>query len=348
MFYIKCKNYLQQCVRNWKRVVLWTALFLCFTALSAVLWIVSYGYSKGPAAESETAIIDIPKGTSVRGISHILGESAIIHDDIRFLLLAKWQGVSGRLQAGEFRLETGKTPLEVLDALVIAQPVQHAVTIPEGLRADEIASIFAGDGWCDKAKYEELIRDEKFIASTGLGKFTSLEGFLYPDTYYLTKEMRGAEKIIQIQVKRFQEVWSVLVEDYEIKPDLYETVTLASIVEKETADSSERPLIASVFQNRLQKGMKLQSDPTVVYGIENFQAPITKTHLLTATPYNTYVIPALPAGPIANPGRASLDAVLNPAEAEFLYFVSKNDGTHQFSTNLTDHNKAVQKYQRKK
>jgi UPF0755 protein len=309
---------------------------------------VSYGYSNGPHADSETAIIDIPKGTSVRGISHILGEAALIDDDIRFLLLAKWQGVSGKLRAGEFRLDTGKTPLEVLEALVKAQPVQHAVTIPEGLRAEEIAAIFAGDGWCDKKRYEKLVRDEDFIASTGFSQFTSLEGFLYPDTYYLTKEMRGAEIVIQMQVKRFQEVWATLVEDYDTEPDLYETVTLASIVEKETADSSERPLIASVFQNRLQKGMRLQSDPTVVYGIENFQAPITKTHLLTETPYNTYVIPALPAGPIANPGRASLHAVLNPVEAEFLYFVSKNDGTHQFSTNLADHNKAVQKYQRKK
>lgn len=332
----------------WKRVVLWTALFLCLGMLLTAGWLTSYGYSTGPDVAAESVVVDIPRGTSLRGISRILGEAEIIEDDIRFLILAKWQGVSSRLRAGEFRVPTGKTPLEVLALLVKAKPVQHVITIPEGLRAEEIAAIFAGDGWCDADIFQELMYDSDFIARLGLSGISSLEGYLYPDTYYLTRDIHGAERIITMQVKRFHDVWQELIDDLETTPDQLQTVILASIVEKETGDGAERPLIASVFHNRLKKGMRLQSDPTVVYGIDNFSGPITKTHLKTPTPYNTYVIPALPAGPIANPGQAALHAVLFPAEADYLYFVSKNDGTHQFSTNLREHNRAVQKYQRKK
>lgn len=305
-----------------------------------------YGYGKGPAAVAESAIIDIPKGTSVRGISKILAEAQIIRDDFRFVLLAKWQGVSSKLRAGEFQIPTGKTPIEVLDLLVKARLVQHAVTIPEGLSADEIAEIFASAGWCDPYVFQELIADTDFISSLGFSGIPNLEGYLYPDTYFLTQDLRGSEKIITLLVNRFQTVWRELVTNLDIEPDQRETVILASIVEKETGDSSERPIIASVFLNRLKSGMRLQSDPTVIYGISNFSGPITKAHLKAQTPYNTYVIPALPAGPIGNPGKAALQAVLNPADGKYLYFVSKNNGTHHFSTNLKDHNNAVQKYQR--
>lgn len=331
----------------WKRVVLWTALFLCLTILPAAGWLMFYGYSRGPVVENDTAVINILKGTSVRGISEILGEARIIRDDVRFVLLAKLQGVSAKLKAGEFQLPTGKTPIEVLKLLASARPVQHVLTIPEGLTAEEIADIFAQDSWCDPYVFQELILDGEFIARLGLSGALSLEGYLYPDTYYLTRDVHGAETVITLLVNRFHTVWEELTHDLEERPDRRKTVILASIVEKETGDSAERPLIASVFQNRLKQGMRLQSDPTVIYGLSDFSGNITKADLKSQTPYNTYVIPALPAGPIANPGKASLQAVLNPAEDNYLYFVSKNDGTHQFSTNLKDHNLAVQKYQRK-
>jgi UPF0755 protein len=331
----------------WKRVVLWTALFLCLTILPAAAWLMLYGYSRGPVVENDSVVITIPKGTSVRGISEILGEAAIIRDDLRFVLLAKWQGVAAKLRAGEFQIPTGKTPLEVLELLVNARQVQHAITIPEGLRAEEIASIFAKEGWCDPYIFNELVLDGEFIAGLGLSGIRSLEGYLYPDTYYLTRDVHGAETVITLLVDRFHAVWGELTTDLKEPPDRQKTVILASIVEKETGDAAERPLIASVFHNRLKQGMRLQSDPTVVYGLSKYSGTISKADLKSETPYNTYVIPALPAGPIANPGKAALQAVLNPSDDTYLYFVSKNDGTHQFSTNLKDHNLAVQKFQRK-
>ncbi len=335
-------------VNTWKRVALWAALFLCMGLVSISGWMYIYANSNGPQAESADSILIIPPGTSMRGIAAILGDAGVIDNDIRFLFLAKWLGVAGKLRAGEFRVPTGMTPVEVLKMLVKAKVVQHAITVPEGLNAQEIAEIFSKRGWCSSETYESLIHDTAFIESLGLAGITSLEGYLYPDTYYLTREIRTAEEIITLQVSRFREVWSELVNDISPEPDMVNTVILASMVEKETGSSPERPLIASVFKNRLKKRMRLQSDPTVVYGVADYSGTITRKHLKTATPYNTYVIDGLPIGPIANPGREALHAVLFPATSKFLYFVSKNDGTHQFSTNLKDHNRAVRKYQRKK
>jgi len=307
-----------------------------------------YADSNGPAGQSEQVVVDIPKGTSVQGIGHILGEAGLIHDDIRFMLLARLKGKATRLKAGEFQLPVGKTPMEILDLLITARPFHYSITIPEGLRGEEIGAIFAAEGWCDPYVFQELMEDEEFIDELGFAGISSLEGYLYPDTYYLTRETRGAKAIILMLVNRFKEVWAEIVSDVDGPvPDQRETVILASIVEKETGDAGERPLIASVFMNRLAKGMKLQSDPTVVYGSGEFNHPITKNDLKNVNPYNTYVIPALPAGPIASPGKAALLAVLHPAQAEYVYFVSKNDGTHYFSKNLREHINAVNKYQRK-
>ena len=334
--------------RLFKRVVLWTTLFLSLITIGIVVWLGSYAMGRNTDIKTDSVIIDIPPGTSVRGISAILGESGLIKDDIRFLIFTRILGVSGKLRAGEFAIATGKNPLEVIDLLVQAVPLQHSVTIPEGLKIEEIAEIFAGQGWCEANEYIKLSRDPSFIEELGLGEMPSLEGYLYPDTYYLTRSKHGPRKLIEMQVTRFHTIWGELTKDLTSAPDMADTVTLASIVEKETGAPSERPLIAGVFHNRLQKGMRLQSDPTVVYGVEGANGPITRSQLRATTPYNTYVIPALPIGPIANPGKDALHAVLNPAETKYLYFVSKNDGTHQFSTNLRDHNRAVQKYQRKK
>jgi len=334
--------------RIWKRVVLWTALFLCLALLAVYGWLMLYANENGPAGSTAQVVVEIPKGTSVQGIGRILGDAGVIQDDIRFMLLARLQGVAAKLRAGEFQLPIGSKPLEILDLLITAKPFHYTITIPEGLRAEEIGAIFAAEGWCDQYVFLELMEDLELIDELGLAGISSLEGYLYPDTYFLTRETRGAKAIIVMLVNRFKDVWGEVVKDMRDQlPDQRETVILASIVEKETGDATERPLIASVFLNRLQKGMKLQSDPTVVYGSGNFRGPITKTDLKSTNPYNTYVIPALPAGPIASPGKAALLAVLHPAEADFLYFVSKNDGTHYFSKDLREHINAVNKYQRK-
>ncbi len=308
----------------------------------------AYVLGKGPTPPENEVIVNIPKGSSVKAIGKILGDAGLIRTDLRFLLLAKFSGYSGRLQAGEFRLRGGQRPGDVIKELAFAKPVQHSVTIIEGLRAKDIAELFAKKGWCDAEKFISLVTDKRFIEILDLENISSLEGYLYPDTYLLTSEMKGAGKIITMLVHRFSTVWAELTAEKDRVINREKMVILASMVEKETAAASERSLIAGVFTNRLARGMRLQSDPTVVYGIENFSGKITRQQLRNPTPYNTYTIPGLPVGPICNPGKEALHAALHPTETKFLYFVSKNDGTHQFSASLSAHNRAVRKYQRKK
>lgn len=323
-------------------------LVLCLIPLALYGWLMQYGHGRSPVDGPERVVVEIPKGSSVRQIGRILGDSGLIDDDFRFLLLARWEKVATRLRAGEFQLPYGKTPIEILHLLATAKPYHYAITVPEGLRGTQIAEIFAANGWCDPTVFQRLMTDSQLLTDLGLGAVPSVEGYLYPDTYFLTRDMRGARTIITLLVRRFQQVWSEITRDLDELPDERETVILASIVEKETGAAAERPLIASVFMNRLRTGMKLQSDPTVMYGSGDFVGPITKAQLQAATPYNTYVIPALPTGPIANPGKDALLAVLHPARADYLYFVSKNDGTHYFSTTLREHINAVNTYQRPK
>lgn len=331
-----------------KRIVPGTILCLSIFVLTVGVWVVIYGVRPGPHTAAETVVVIIPRGSSIRGIGTILADNGVVSEDIRFLLLAKISGYAGRLQAGEFRLDTGRTPFEVLRTLVSAKQVQHSITIPEGLRASEIAEIFSEGGWLDPQSFANLLVNKEFMAKQGFSGLDSLEGYLFPDTYLLTRDINGAEKIIALMVGRFNQVWAEITAKLEEKPDQGKTVILASIVEKETGSAVERPLIAGVFRNRLQLGMKLQSDPTVVYGLENYSGNITRTDLQTPTPFNTYTTAGLPAGPICSPGRQAMLAVLFPASTKDLYFVSKNDGTHHFSATLDEHNNAVQKYQRKK
>ncbi len=323
------------------------ALLFFLAAVAFAGWLLSYAETKGPVASSESVIVTIPRRSSASQIGHILASAGLIHADIRFLILAKITGLSKKFQAGEFRLAFGKKPVDLMRQLSTALPVEHPVTIPEGLRADEIADIFSQGNWCDHDTFLHLIHDTHFISSLGLDGVTDLEGYLFPDTYYLTRMSSNGKNIIRTMVRRFQKVWKRLTKEGTGALSQRQTVILASIVEKETADPGERPMIAAVFLNRLQLGMRLQSDPTVIYGIKNFSGSLTKDDLERYTPYNTYMIPGLPPGPICNPGKGSLEAVLHPAKEPYLYFVSKNDGTHKFSKTLAEHNRAVWKYQKK-
>jgi UPF0755 protein len=329
-----------------RRIVQRTILLLVLVLVLCGGWYSYYVFTPGPQSAVETVIVTIPRGTSVRGIGAILAREGVIRSDIRFLLLAKISGYSSRLQAGEFRLRTGIKPGEVLRELAFARSIEYPITIPEGLRAAEIAEIFGEYGWCNPQKFIRLVSDKSFLAKLGFGHLESLEGYLFPDTYLFTRDIRGAENIIPLMVKRFTEVWSELAAGFDEEQDREKTIILASIVEKETGAPEERPLIAGVFRNRLKLGMRLQSDPTVVYGSKKFAGTISRRDLQTPTPYNTYTLSGLPVGPICNPGKEALKAVLDPTPTSSLYFVSKNNGTHHFSTSLTEHNRAVKKYQR--
>lgn len=334
---------------TFKRVVLWATLFVITGCIVFGGWCLAYIYIPAPEQDHETVTVVIPKGSSVREIASILADAKLVRNDIRFQILTRLKKKASKLQAGEFLLATGQRPGNVIDSLASAQPIQHAVTIPEGKNIKEIASIFCSENrWCDEGSFVSLAEDDAFIKSLGLEGIDKLEGYLFPETYFFTREGLDERKIITMMVNHFKKVWFTLSgRSFDLKNDK-ETIILASIIEKETGSSGERAKIAGVFRNRLKKGMRLQSDPTVIYGLTQYSGTITKKDLKTPHEYNTYVIRGLPPAPICNPGRKAINAALNPEKHDYLYFVSQNDGSHYFSKTLKEHNRAVYKYQRKK
>ena len=330
-----------------KRISLGLVLFLFVAVSGSAVRFNLFALRAADGERGQSVTVLIPKGSSLEDINGLLAEQDLVKKDIRFLLLAKYLGLATKLQAGEFALHRGQTPKELLLELSRAKPIQHPVTIPEGLVIDDIARIFASGGWCDATRFSSLARSQQFMQELGIVEGDSLEGYLYPDTYHLTRKGFDAEGLIRMQVKRYFEVWKKLPVTENSELSAREVLILASMVEKEAGVAAERPVIASVFHNRLKKGMRLQSDPTVMYGIENFSGPLTKSNLRTPTPYNTYTLPRLPAGPICNPGEGALRAVLSPAKTDYYYFVSKGNRQHYFSKTLREHNRAVYKYLRK-
>lgn len=327
------------------RTPLLSLLVVLLVALGGTgLWYWSYLTTVSPG--SGEVVVVLAKGIGVRGIGAVLAGNGLLADDLRYLALVSLSGAKARLKAGEYSIPRGLTPPEVLRLLINGTTLRHHLTVVEGATAEQVATLFARDGWVRQDAFLQLARDPGYIRQLGLEDVPSLEGYLFPETYTLIRQETDAAAVTRMMVDRFLHVWN------EIKtPELHglsrhQLVTLASVVEKETGAAAERPLIARVFLNRLAQKMRLQSDPTVIYGIPAFNGNLTRADLRRATPYNTYLIPALPPGPICNPGRAALEAVLHPAVSDALYFVARNDGTHIFSTNLTDHNRAVETYQR--
>ncbi len=301
-------------------------------------------YLGGAAPGQGEVIVTIPRGLGVRGIGALLEEKGLLANDIRFLVMVQLAGFKGKLQAGEYSIPLGLTPPEVIRLLAKGSTRRHHVTIPEGLTVDQIAALFARDGWGRRDRFLALARDGSFIRGLGI-EANHLEGYLFPETYTFLRHETDESVILRRMVEQFLLVWNRIQPAEQHGLSRHQVLTLASIVEKETAAPGERPLIARVFLNRLTIGMRLQSDPTVIYDIAGHNGNITRADLNRPTSHNTYIIPGLPPGPICNPGQAALEAVLHPEPSSALYFVSKNDGTHVFSTNLTDHNRAVRTYQ---
>lgn len=327
------------------RKLLKISLAVIVTALllsAAHLYITFYT----PASrDSSVKIINIQKGASFRVIASDLEAAGVVKDADSLILAARILGAYTRVKAGEYEFTTDMTAMEVLEYLLKGKVKKHLVTIPEGYNIREIAAVLKDAGLVEEAVFVARAADAGLAASLGLEGRT-LEGYLFPDTYEFTKGM-SADDIIKRMSDKFKAVYSEFENDVKKSGmSMKKAVTLASIIEKETGAEAERDLISSVFHNRLRKGIRLQSDPTVIYSISGFDGNITKRHLSAKTPYNTYVINGLPPGPIANPGRESLRAALNPARTDYLYFVSKNDGTHFFSRSLKEHNKAVHLYQK--
>ncbi|HXI55597.1 MAG TPA: endolytic transglycosylase MltG, partial [Polyangia bacterium] len=313
--------------------------------------------------------VEIPKGATAHDVADRLFAAGLIDRPLVFRLYAGQRGVAGRFKAGRYVLAAPVTPRQILEALVKgAADELVAVTIPEGKNLVEIAEILDAAGIAGKAEIIMRATDASFVAGLGLPG-ASLEGYLFPDTYKLRPRTPAARALIPM-VRRHRQVFEELRAAHakgvvDLKNTLgfddYKIVILASIVEKETGQPQERPRIAQVFINRLRfpsfVPKLLQTDPTIIYGCTvglprsaaclKWDGRIRRIHLDDReNPFNTYTHEGLPPGPIANPGRAALEAVMAPDHTPFLYFVSRNDGTHYFSKTVAEHQAAVVKYQR--
>ena len=289
----------------------------------------------------------VRQGTTLNVVAGGLERKKIITSKRFLLLWARLMGYAREIKAGEYKLNSGMPPLRVLDILRKGFVMTHPVTIPEGFTRKQISELLAKKTLADKNEFLSFTGNPAIAKQYGISG-SGLEGYLYPDTYYFSRGL-PALSVIDVMVKRFWKVAEPLKESIEQSGmTVEELVTLASIVEKETGLAEERPIIAGIFLNRLKRGMHLASDPTVIYGLENFDGNLTRNDLSQPTAYNTYLIRGLPPGPIANPGKEAIRAVLYPAKTDYLYFVSKNDGSHYFSRTLSEHSKAVELYQKKR
>lgn len=321
-------------------------IFIAITFLSLGLTHLYVTFYSPASRQGTMKLIYIPRGTSFRMIAQDLEKAGIVRDSDSFIFAASLFGAYKKVKAGEYEFLSSMPPIEILDMLVKGRVKNYSVTIPEGYNIYEVADAVAATNLVTREAFLSKVTDKKFVASLGF-EGHSLEGYLYPDTYYFSKGMTPEEMVLKM-VDRFKSVYN---KEFGAAArsrgmTLRSVITLASIIEKETGSAEERGLISAVFLNRLKKGIKLQSDPTVIYGLREFDGNLTKKHLQAKNPYNTYLNYGLPPGPIANPGRSSILAAVNPVDTDYLYFVSKNDGTHYFSKNLLEHNRAVNTYQR--
>jgi UPF0755 protein len=299
------------------------------------------------SAEVRTVRVDITPGMSALAIADRLHGVGAVSDPHAFYWLCRYRSAANRIQAGEYEFSAPLTPDQVLNKLVQGKVVLHRVTLLEGSTIRDVASLLDQAGLARESEISSLARDADFIQSLGMAH-PSLEGYLFPETYHHPRH-QSARNILRAMVQQFRQHFTeeMAQRGRELGMSVHQVVILASMVEKEAAVDEERPLVAAVFLNRLQKGMPLQSDPTAVYDMEDFSGPILSGHLKRQSPYNTYQVRGLPIGPICNPGLRSLEAVLRPARVPYLYFVSNLDGTHRFSSTLSEHQEAVSQYREK-
>ncbi len=324
-----------------KKILIGLFLFITFSLTGAGLYIKSLYEVKYTGSE---AIFVVENGDTFGKINQRLFNQGIISNTRLFHYLGKYKKALTKFRAGSYNIPHGATMPEVLDILVYGQAILHSLTIPEGKNMYEIAKLLEAAKITTETDFLGVVKNPEFISQLGINA-PSLEGYLYPETYRFAPQTSA-----RIVAKTMVDLFNKKVRELNFNHpflDKHQVIILASMVEKETGAKAERPAIAGVFTNRLKKKMRLESDPTTIYGIwERYTGNIKKSDLLEVTPYNTYKIPALPLGPISNPSLAAIEAVLNPESHEFLFFVSKNDGTHIFTKNYGDHKSAVDNFQK--
>ena len=331
-----------------KKIALLFLLVVVGAGAAAALFSVRAQQPYRGYAEPEQ-FVEIPSGSSSRAIGERLISNGIIRDWPTYRLAVWLSGQGRHLKAGEYRFDRAMRPREVIDKIARGDAFVVSLTFPEGLTIPEMAKIFESHGLGPAAAYVSAATD-----ATLVGNFDpaakDLEGYLFPETYAVPRKT-DAPTLVRLMVGRFEHVFTAELRQSAASHQLTirQAVTLASIVEKETAKAEERPLVAAVYANRLRIGMPLQCDPTVIYALSRagrYDGNLRRDDLSYDSPYNTYRYAGLPPGPIASPGRASLEAAVRPAsDGEVLYFVSRNDGSHVFAKTLAEHNRNVQKYQ---
>lgn len=291
-------------------------------------------------------IIEIPEGMTLRQLAAKLEQERLIRSQWAFVLLGRLRAADRHIKVGEYEVHAGMRPHDMLMKFLSGHVVLHEVTIPEGYTIVELAQVCAQQRVADPEALIRLAYDRDFVHSLDIDA-ASLEGYLFPDTYKFARHTKPKE-VLKEMVENMKNVFTPELKQraQEVHMSQHQILTLASVIEKETGVEQEREFISAVFHNRLKLGIPLQSDPTVIYGLERFDGNLRKHDLDSKSPYNTYRVRGLPPGPIGNPGLGSIRAALYPAPTKHLYFVSRNDGTHQFSSTLAEHNRAVDKYQR--
>jgi UPF0755 protein len=336
-------------------VLRWLALLALVAAAAvagtaAVLYREVAAFRDMPFGDPAEKVVELPPGTGPRQAIRLLASAGILSDERLARRYVRWVKRDPRqMKAGEYSFAGPLRPDEVLEKLYRGEVKTYQFTVPEGLRMEEIAAIVEAAGLGRASELLPLMKDAAFARELGVPA-SSLEGYLFPDTYTFTRNPKP-RAVVTAMVSRFKQAWREA--DAQRLPgialDQAQAVTLASIVEKETGRPEERPRIACVFHNRLRRGMRLQTDPTVMYAtmlrLGRWSQNISKSDLETPHPYNTYLVAGLPPGPIASPGGAALRAALHPASCDDLFFVSRNDGTHVFCPDLACHEAAVRRWQ---
>jgi UPF0755 protein len=328
------------------RLALLALLGVAAGAAALLAWLLAVELEPVEPGSRAQVAFTVERGRGLRQVANALEDAGLIRSAGSAVAIAKLRGWDAAIKAGEYDLSPGSSAEEILEKIIAGRVRTYTAVLPEGVRATEIAERLEQAGLAQREAFLRVVGDAEFAKSLGVPA-PSLEGYLYPETYQIPGDL-APEAVARILVGQFDRAWA------EIEPDArehdlskHEIVTLASIVEKETAVPEERPLIAAVFLNRLRRGMRLETDPAVIYGISDFDGNLRRRDLRDEkNPYNTYQIAGLPPGPIASPGADALRAVVKPAETDYLYFVSRNDGTHEFSRTYREHVNAVNRYQR--
>lgn len=297
-----------------------------------------------PGAGDRWSELSFPQGHGIRDLAEDLKQQGLIHSSWHFVLLGMLRGKVHQLKAGDYRMHDAMGPAQILDKIAAGKVDYLKFSLPEGYSIYQAAELVEKQGVFDRDRFLAACRNPEILARYSIAG-TSVEGYLYPATYNLPRN-GTPEQLISRMAELAGKKYRVLATERAVPARMsrHELLTLASLVEKEAVHSGEMPLIASVFYNRLKSGMPLQSDPSAVYGIRPFSGKVTRADIQRNTPYNTYLIPALPPGPIGNPGDEAIRAVLKPAISSYFYFVAKGDGFHHFSRTLDEHNQAVTQY----